>query len=91
MSDEDDTKRGMYDKYRVIDLETGEEITEFFVLRFKDKFARAALYEYALKCSLTYPLLARDLLKALFKAQTMDILEEVNQRPAVINQGDIDG
>jgi len=41
-------ERGLYDKYKVIKIETNEEITDVFVLRpLKDLAARVAILAYA--------------------------------------------
>ena len=62
----DDTTRGMYGKYHVEKRETGERVTECFVLRYdKDPFARAALKAYANACCRKHPQLAEDIWKLI--------------------------
>ncbi len=49
---------GLYNKYNVYNAETGEEVTDCFVLRLKDPVARQALRVYAAGSSVE---LARDI------------------------------
>lgn len=63
----DDTKKGIYRKYRVQRLRDGEgkhRDCEYFVLDLKhDPHAQSALLSYAASCEKDYPELAKDLRK----------------------------
>lgn len=65
----DDTKRGLYQKYRVERIEDHagkHNDCPFFVLDIKhDRFARAALITYACVCRAEYPALADDIEKLI--------------------------
>lgn len=63
---QDDRQRGLYGKYDVRKIDTGERVFQCFVLRpNKDEFSRQALAAYADACEGEYPALAFDLRKWL--------------------------